>query len=345
MKKLITILMTMVLGVSIYSNSAFGTVIAQVKLEETQLIKLNEMEEKITLLETQYKRELTADEKNQLLDSEIDRLLVLQAAKRDGVEITEAQIIKNFQAQNPNATETQIKEGAEQQYGQSWDKIAKALIETYTVQQYIQFAGQEDFKNANVAPSQEEIIKYYQDNKSKFTNPDLVRVDHVFFAVKDMSSDELKKEAKAKADKALLDFKQGKKSFDQLVQEDSEDRNSARNGGELGFITKNDPTHLQLLGSRFINQVFSLPMDEVHGVIESNSGFHLVMIREKRSARTLKITDQLTPGNPATVAQVIQQKLQQEKSNKAIMEISQKIVDDIRKEAVVKKMDKLIPWN
>lgn len=344
MKKLITILMTLIVGVSIYSNSAFGTVIAQVKLEETQLIKLNEMEEKISLIEKQYKRELTSEEKDQLLDSEIDRLLVLQAARRDGMEITEAQIIKNFKAQNPEATDEQIKRGMEQQYGQPWDEISRALRDTYTVQQYIQFMGQEEFKNINVNPTQEEIIKYYTEKKELFKNPDLVRVDHVYFQIKDLSSDEAIAEAKKRAEDALTAFKQGKKTFDELVQEESDDKNSARNGGELGFLVKEDPRHLQLLGANFINQVFELPMDEVHGVLRSNQGFHIILIREKRSERQLKITDPLQPGFPTTVAQSINERLKQEKSNAAIMEVSQKIVDEIRKEAVIKKMDKLIPW-
>lgn len=342
MKKIITILM-MIIGVSTYSNSAFGTVIAQVKLEDTELLKLNEVEKKIELVEKQYNRELSAVEKDKFLDSLIDNILVLQAAKRDGLEITEKQIMEQFRASNPGATDEQIKEMAEQQYQQSWDKVSKALIDTYTVQQYIQYKGAEDLKAANVQPTEQEIVNFYQQNSDSFVNPDLVRVDHVFFVPADQTP-EADKAAKKKADDALVLFKQGKKTFNDLVQEFSEDQNSVRNGGELGFITRNNPTHIKLLGKEFIDQVFSLPMDEVHGVIKSASGYHIIKITEKRSKRFLKISDQIEPGTPATVAQFIQQKLYQEKANRAMAVITQKIVDELRAEAVIKKMDKLIPW-
>lgn len=344
MRKIITSLIILILGCSnIYSNSAFDPVLAQIKLESTKLIKQAEVDKAIKLLETQYKRELTAEEKDIVLNQLIDNELVLQAAKRDGMQITEKQILENFKQKNPGVSDEQIKKTAEQQYNQDWDKISKALIDTYTVQQYIQYKGAEDMKEAAPIPTEEEVLKFYNENSDSFKNPDMVRVDHVFF-VPDAKTPEADEAAKKRAEDAMLLYKQGKKTFEELVQEVSEDRNSARNGGELGFITRSQPNHIQLLGKSFIDQVFTLAMDEVHGVVKSASGYHIIVVKEKRSKRFLKITDRMDPSNPMTVAQYIQQNIYQERANKAIATVSQKIVDEIRKEAVIKIMDKALPW-
>jgi len=343
MKKLIILLSIFTLGNMIFGNLAFDPVLAQVKLSETRLIKLNEVNEKIGILEAQMGRSLTPAEKDELLNSMVDNALVLQAAKRDGLEITEKMIIDSFLQQNPGATKDQIIASAESQYGMPWKEISKALIDTYTVQEYIKLKGENEIKNIAKIPTEEEVLDFFNENKTKFTNPDMVRVDHIFFSTNGKNDSEIKL-AKENAEKSLLEIKKGTKTFDILVQEVSEDRNSAANNGELGFITRDNPNHIQLLGKDFISKVFSLEMDQVQGVLQSNSGYHIVIVREKRSARLLKITDLLDPSQPYTVAQYIQQNMYQERAANALNEATLKIVEQLRKESSVRLMEDAIPW-
>lgn len=344
MKKIITLLTIVLLGVSnIFGNDAFDPVIAQVKLEKTKLIKLKEVNDGIKLLEAQYQRELTVEEKDFVLDQLINNELVFQAARRDGIQVTKKQIMDNFKAQNPGVSEEQIKKEISKQYGKSYEEVETVLIDTYSAQQYVQVVGGEDLKKAAPAPTEAEVIQFYEENSNNFINPDMVRVNHVFFKPKDATEAE-DAAAKKRAEDALLEFKQGKKTFEELVQEISEDRFSAQNGGELGFITRNQQNHVQLLGKDFINQVFTLPMEDVHGVLKSNSGYHIIIITEKRSKRFLKINDQLDPAQPMTVAQYISQTLYQERANKAMAKITNDIIVGLREEAVIKIMDKAIPW-
>lgn len=344
MKKIILIVLS-IFSISLLSaSSVFDTVVAQVKLTKTELIKLSYLEEKLKLAEAQVGREFSSEEKDFILDSIINNEIIKQAAKRDGINITEDMVIQMLKQQiGAGATDQQVKDAVVSQYKKPWKDVLTALIEQLSLQEYIKVAGAEDLKKFTPPSTDAEITNFYNSNKTKFVNPDMVRVNHIFFSTKDKDESEIIA-IKKKAEDSLLLIKQGKKSFDDLVQEVSDDRNSAKNGGELGFISRDESTTIQLLGNEFINSVFNLSMDSVHGVLQSISGFHIVVITEKRSARILKLTDFINPTAQVTVAQYISQNLQQQKVAQAFSQVTEIVIDKLRKEAVIKKIDKSIPW-
>lgn len=344
MKKIILAILAF-LSISIISaNTAFNAKVAQIKLTKTHLVKLNYVEEKIDLLEKQTGKILTPEEKDFILDSIINTELIKQAAKRDGIIVTEDIILNMLRQQvGAAATDQQIKDTLADQYKKPYPEVLEALIEQLTMQEYIKQAGSEDLKKYAAAVTKEDITNFYNANKTKFVNPDLVRVNHIFFETRGKTPD-LISQAKKNAETALLQIKQGEKTFEELVQTVSEDKASAQNGGELGFVSRAEASAIQLLGSSFIDAVFKLPMEEVHGVLESTSGYHIVMITEKRSARILGLNDRYNPSSPLTVAQVIQQNLQQQKSTTAFAQVTELVLERLRKEATVKIFDKSIPW-
>lgn len=344
MKK-ITLLLTLVLCIATVSaEKAFDPVVAQVKLTKTHLIKLAYLEEKLEVAEKQFGKALTDELKEQVLDSIINNELMMQAAARDGIVVNETQIMDMLRQQaGQNATDDQIKEAVAAQYQMKWDEVLKGLINQLTLQEYIKKVGADDLQKLASPPTEDEIVEFYNSNKTKFVNPDMVRLNHIYFRTQGKTEEEAKA-AKKLADESMTKIKQGQKTFEELVDEVSEDRNSVANGGELGFITRDNPTHKQLLGNDFLDTVFSLPMEGIHGVYKSNSGYHIVVVTEKRSARFLKLTDPVDPSAPGTVAQFIAQNLQQQKVSKAFAQVTEKVVEDVRKEAVIKKIDKSIPW-
>lgn len=344
MKKTFLIVLSILGITTMSSQSVFDTVVAQVKLTKTHLVKISYVEEKISLAEQQVGREFTVEEKDFILDSIINNEIMKQAAARDGINVTEDMIINMLRQQiGATATDLQIKDAVIAQYKKPWSEVSAALIEQLSLQEYIKVAGAEDLKKYSIPVTENEITDFYNSNKTKFVNPDMVRVNHIFFSTVGKNDAEVKDLSK-KADDALLQIKKGTKSFDDLVEVISDDRNSALNGGELGFIARDDANTIQLLGVDFINTVFKLSMDSVHGVFRSNSGFHIVVITEKRSARLLKLTDPINPSTPATVAQYIQQSLQQQKSTQVFAQVTEIIIERLKKEAVVKIIEKSIPW-
>ncbi len=343
-KKIIIMLSFLGCITNISAESAFNPIVAQVKLFRTHQIKLNYLEEKLALAEKQHKQEMTDEEKDQVLDSIINNELIMQAAAREGIIISESQIMDMLKQQaGANATDQQIKEAVAAQYKLPWDEVLKGLVYQFTLQEYIKKAGADDLKKLEAPPTQEEILSFYNSNKAKFVNPDMVRVKHIYFSTQGKTEEEAKA-AKKLADDSMVQIKQGKKTFEELVQEVSEDKYSAANGGILGLLTRDNQTHIQLLGNNFLDTVFNLPMEGIHGVYQSNSGYHIVVITEKRSARFLKLTDPIDPSTPDTVAQYIGQNLQKQKVNQAFAQVTEKVIEELRKEAVIKIIDKNIPW-
>ncbi|MBN2618506.1 MAG: peptidylprolyl isomerase [Spirochaetales bacterium] len=347
MKKIFLISICIISSLSLFSANAFDTVIAQVKLTKTELITLSSVEEKINLAEKQLGKTFSSAEKDLILDSIISNELVKQAAVRDGIVITEEMVLNMLKAQaaqtGQNATDQMIKDALANQYSKPYNVVLEALIEQLTVQEYIKKAGEEDLKKLATPPTNDEITNFYNSNKTKFVNPDMVRVNHIFFSTKGKTVAEAD-EQKKKAETAMLQIKNGEKTFQDLVQEVSDDRNSVKNGGELGFISRDEPTTVQILGNDFINQVFNLSMDNIHGVLQSASGYHIVVITEKRSARILKETDLVNPSSTITVKQYISQSLQQQKANQAFNTVTELVIDRLKKESVIRIIDKSIPW-
>ena len=88
-------------------------------------------------------------------------------------------------------------------------------------------------------------------------------------------------EAKAKAEKLLAQIKGGA-DFAKLAEENSEDKGSAPQGGDLGFAPS----------SRYVPE-FTKAVDELKtngqlsGVVKTQFGWHILRLEERRPARTL----------------------------------------------------------
>lgn len=319
----------------IHANKAFDPVLAQVKLTKTKLIYLDNVEGKLELTKQEAGRELTEKEKDFILDSIINNELIIQAAERDGIKITEKKIITALKSQVPEGTtEEELKTAVERQYKQPWDEILKVLINQYTVQEYIKRTGADDLKKLASPPTESDIQDFYNKNQVKFINPDMVRVSHIFFKTADMTEEEIK-ETEAAAKKYLEDIKLGNDSFDDLAK---------LNGGDLGYISRDNSSYVNLLGDDFINTVFTLPFDGTPELYKSNAGYHIVKVTDKVDAKILRIDDPVDPSTKQTVKEFISFNLQQQKYNAAMNQITEKIVNALRSEALIKVIEKNIPW-
>jgi peptidyl-prolyl cis-trans isomerase C len=103
--------------------------------------------------------------------------------------------------------------------------------------------------------------------------------------IKSARSDDFKKRQaameKIKAIKKELD---GGADFIEVANEKSEGSNS-KNGGDLGFFSKGQ------MVPEFEKVAFTLPVGGISDVIETEFGYHLIMVEEKRAARRLRFDD------------------------------------------------------
>jgi parvulin-like peptidyl-prolyl isomerase len=119
----------------------------------------------------------------------------------------------------------------------------------------------------------DEAVKWFQENAKGFMTPERVEVRHVFIPTLDHPAEE----AKAKLEVALVDLKAGKKDFATLAKELSEDPATKENGGALGWMTR------ARLPVDFSAPVFSLELNQP-SLVRSRLGWHLVEVTGRKPA-------------------------------------------------------------
>ena len=126
----------------------------------------------------------------------------------------------------------------------------------------------------NIQLPEQDIKTYYEQNLQRLSGQEQRRASHILInAGKDAPAAEREK-ARAKADGLLADVRKDSKSFAQLARKNSDDPGSAANGGDLDFFAKG------AMVKSFEDAVFALKKGEISAVVESEFGFHIIMLTD-----------------------------------------------------------------
>jgi peptidyl-prolyl cis-trans isomerase D len=126
----------------------------------------------------------------------------------------------------------------------------------------------------NIQLPEQDIKTYYEQNLQRLSGQEQRRASHILInAPKDASASDREK-ARAKADALLADVRKDPKSFAQLARKNSDDPGSAANGGDLDFFAKG------AMVKSFEDAVFGLKKGEISAVVESEFGFHIIMLTD-----------------------------------------------------------------
>jgi peptidyl-prolyl cis-trans isomerase C len=136
---------------------------------------------------------------------------------------------------------------------------------------------QEVFEKVTVDKA--EAKGFYDSNPQVFRIPEQVRARHIVIRVKQGASEQEKKQARAEIEKAAERIKKGE-PFENVAREISQD-GSAQRGGDLGYFSRGQ------MVPEFENVAFSLEKGKVSPVVETQFGYHLIKVEDKREARTL----------------------------------------------------------
>ena len=156
----------------------------------------------------------------------------------------------------------------------------------------------QSIKKENV--SDKEVEKFYRENKAKFDLPQRVKASHILFktgeneirsaivaADKDakLSQEELDKKVKeeiVKVEKLVNEVRQkavnNPKSFAQLAKEYSQDLVSAQQGGDLGYIVK------EQVVPEFGEVAFKQKVGTISQPVKSQFGTHIIYVTDKVAA-------------------------------------------------------------
>ena len=148
-----------------------------------------------------------------------------------------------------------------------------------------------------------EVKNFYKQHPDKFKTPDRVRASHILISAnpkeieayllsdkenQSLSKEELEQKVqaemaaqKAKAEQILAEVKKNPKNFEKIAREKSEDVASGQQGGDLGFFAYKD------MVEPFSKAAFSLKPNKVSDIVQSDYGYHIIMVKDRAKAGTI----------------------------------------------------------
>lgn len=188
--------------------------------------------------------------------------------------------------------------------------------------------------------TEDDARRYYKANESSFKYPEKVRASHILIAAdeyqirenlkakhKDMSETELDKlvaeemqEKLKDAEKVLAQVKKDPTSFKKIAREVSDDKESAKQGGDLGFFAS------QEMVEPFSKTAFNQKPNTISDIVKTQYGYHIIMVTDRKAAGKDSFD---------SVKQEIMMKLEQDKK----VEIFENFIEEAKKNAKIEYLD------
>jgi peptidyl-prolyl cis-trans isomerase SurA len=325
--------------------------VATVKLTKLEVISLQEFRQKIGALEARTGSAITVEDRRKLLDLLVSEILVNQAAAKENIMVAQAEIDARVQLAkqsgglglnlNRELTDAEFRQLL-QQSGMSWEQYVEQLKAAIVQQKYV-LQKKKSLFDKIPQPEKSEIEDFYETNKAAFVAPDMVRFQHIFIDVRNLSSKEEKDKARERAEEIYRELRNGV-SFSDLVVKYSDDRNSRYKGGDFGYLRRDDQARKQLLGRDFFEAPFKMNVGEVSGVLASNVGYHIIKITEKIPFKLLALDDPVPPQNNSTVREQISAQLLQRKQAEYYQQALMELIAELKQKAEIKVFEENLTW-
>ncbi|MGD1076304.1 MAG: peptidylprolyl isomerase [Thermodesulfovibrionales bacterium] len=215
-----------------------------------------------------------ASVQSEVLESMIRREILYQDSRKAGIKPDEDAVdkeIKTLRQQFSNETEYKN----ELKKRNISEEILRSRMEKNSaIQQYVdrQFA-------AKVTVTDSDAVAYYEGHTDLFKQPLQIRVSHILVQTDPKWDEARKQEARRKIEQILKNLKKGQ-DFAALAREQSDGPTRA-NGGDLGYIKAGQ------LDKQFESTVFALKTGETTDIIETDYGFHLLRVTDRKPETVL----------------------------------------------------------
>ena len=252
-----------------------------------------------------------------VLDTLIKREVMFQRAEKEKLLPTESQIDGAIAAQKQNSGMT----------AEDFDKSLKAQnmsMETLReeARKSLAISALQDKYNGKIDISDREVEEYYNANRQDFKNERGVSLSMIMVDPTDNSASGITDDAKNEADAKLkidniYQQLQGKTDFATVARARSEDINSLRAGGDIGFATEDDLKRNNFPPELISSFFGSMQVGDYTQPTHFNGKWYIFKLAEKRLT-----TENLTLESPGLRQQIAQALTNQRKQilNEALME-------------------------
>jgi parvulin-like peptidyl-prolyl isomerase len=278
-------------------------------------------------------RPLNQTEKRQVLDAMINERLILQAAERDRITITDNEInqhlneLKAMLAQNigRQPTDAELAMAIRNEFGVEMQVYRDQYRKQSIAQKYLMFK-KENLINSIKVPTDAEIITEYNLLRGELVRPESVRFSMIQVPYgADASS---RARARETADRLVREIGSNTQKFDEISAR-SVAPNSGYVAGDFGFLPRNQEAR-NTVGQNLMDAAFSLRQGQVSSVIEGVHGFQIIKITENYAQKSLEIDDIFQLGTRMTVRDFIGQQMLQMRQQEIIVKAGDELVAELR---------------
>ena len=246
------------------------------------------------------------------LESLIDRELLYQQSRKKGVVIDDAQVneqLEQVKKQYPNEQafkDSLAEDHLSEDIVKSWIKMKLAVQE---------FVEKEFGGKINV--SEVEAKGFYDEHPQYFTQPETIRVSQILIKV-DPKSDAARKDGARRKLEGIQERLQKGEDFAVLAKDFSQSPGAAQ-GGDLGLIPKGK------MPKSFDDAAFSLKPGEVSNVVETELGFHLIKVHEKKPENVVPFKD-------------VEEKIRQHLADQKLKQRVDEYLNEVKKTAKIERI-------
>lgn len=212
--------------------------------------------------------------RSRIVDELIMRQIMRDALKAEGVTMSDEELDAVKAELSAELPPGMTLEAYMEQTGTSEDDFREQMTIRKMVMAKIEAAP---------APTEEEVRAFYDENRQGFEQPESVKASHILVKFEDGDDADAKaaKLAKINGLKAELE---GGADFAELAKANSDCPSSA-NGGDLGAFRRGS------MVPPFEDAAFKQEVGKVGDVVETQFGYHLILVTERNEAKTMEFDE------------------------------------------------------
>ena len=246
-----------------------------VAVVDNEIILYSDVVEAVKMYRMQEPDEDAEDLPNQVLDSMIDTRVVLAYARRDSVRVPADRINGAVKEIIDQYTERAGSEEALEQLVtnsgmtmRDWNRLLRRQKEEELLQRRL-----EEDRFGEVRVTGLEVAQYYETHYESIPSiPVNLDLSHIMISAR--PDPEIVAAMNARIDEIRRRIVDGE-DFGDMARRYSEDLNSARNGGDLGFFTRGT------FMADFEDAAFTLEPGQVSPTVQTDVGLHIIKLEER----------------------------------------------------------------
>ncbi|MDR0554768.1 MAG: peptidyl-prolyl cis-trans isomerase [Treponema sp.] len=307
-------------------------VVASVQLIRTESIFLNQLKAEVEQYEKQTGQSLSLDNRREILNSMINQRLVLQAAERDRILISDGELNNQVQQLRDQlkqslgraATDAEFAQAVRNETGLDVAAFRDQLRRQLVMQKYLIEKKRSVIESVK-APSDAEINEYFANNRDKLVRNEMVRAGIIY--VPGGAAEAEKTRGRELANRLSREIGSSAAKFDDMVE-----KSQAPNSGyqaRVGFLERNQQNR-QIYGSVLIDTVFALDQGKVSPVLETTQGFFIFKVTNNYPFKALGLDDEVQPDSGVILRNYIRSGMLQERQAAVLAQAEQELVIELR---------------